>query len=349
MNNTNDLMIVMVDGGFCSQLVKYAFGEFLKKSLGVHVKYDIMWFKKNGMDCDGKNKRELQIHKVFPDINFEIATSEEIENVKKHNYFNNPNPYKFCSKVLSLKTPAYIDGYYENIVYLNRVKEILYRTLDFSKIPLDAANQSILKKIETCDYSCAVHVRRGDFVNLGLAFLTPNYYVNAIQKIQEKVEKSVHFFFFSNDMNYVKKNILSLCPNIKYTIVDINNNDMGYLDLYLISKCNSQIASNSSFGFWGAFLNKNTNKWFVFPNKWIPSQDEVGFYAANAHHLSNSIILNKNGKENRIFFIQNAFLLTKFIVQKSIWKKLFSVKIKGDKKIIRILGVIKIKRKVKEI
>lgn len=288
-------MIVMVDGGFCSQLVKYAFGEFLKKTLGVLVKYDVSWFEANGMDCDGKNKRELQIQKVFPNIDFKIATEDEIKKAKENNYFTNPNPYKFCSDVLALRTPAYIDGYYENIVYLNYIKDELYSNLDFSKLPINDQNQAILKEIENCDYSCAVHVRRGDFVNLGLAFLTPNYYVNAIREIQERAGKPVHFFFFSNDMNYVKENVISLCPDINYTIVDINNNDTGYLDLYLISKCNAQIASNSSFGFWGSFLNQNVNSLFVFPSEWIPSKDEVGFYAPIAHYLPNSIILNQDG------------------------------------------------------
>lgn len=327
MNKTNNLMIVMVDGGFCSQLVKYALGEFLKKNLGVQLKYDISWFDANGMDCDGKNKRELQIKKVFPDIDFKIATKEEIKQAKDNNCFINPNPYKFCPELLNLKTPAYIDGYYENIVYLNQVKEILYRNLDFSKLPLNVKNKNILKKIKDSKYSCAVHVRRGDFVNLGLAFLTPNYYANAIKKIQEVTGKPVHFFFFSNDMNYVRENILSLCPDIDYTIVDVNDNDTGYLDLYLISTCNAQIASNSSFGFWGAFLNKNDNRCFVFPSQWVPSNDEIGLYANFAHYLPNSIILDANGVENRSSLMKFVFLFTKrkyskwnWYLRKSFWK-----------------------------
>ena len=107
----NKLAIIMVDGGFCSQLVKYALGEFLKQQLNVKVKYDVSWFKNNGMDCDGKFKRELVINKVFKDIDFEIATDEEIASVKAANCFVNDNPYKFCTALLSQKFPLYIDGY----------------------------------------------------------------------------------------------------------------------------------------------------------------------------------------------------------------------------------------------
>ena len=257
-----DFTVIMVDGGFCSHLVKYALGEFLKRSRNVKVKYDVAWFANNGMDCDGKNKRELQINKVFPNLDFEIATDDEIATAKRNNHFSNSNPYKFCSELFNQKMPAYIDGYYENIVYMDTVRNVLLKNLDFSKCKLDENNEKILSKIRSAEYSCAVHVRRGDFVNLGLAFLTPGYYSGAIKTVQKKYPKT-KFFFFSNDIDYVRQEIIPLCNDIEYTIVDVNNNDTGYLDLYLISQCNAQISSNSSFGFWGAFLNQNNNKMYV--------------------------------------------------------------------------------------
>lgn len=291
-----DFTVIMVDGGFCSQLVKYALGEFLKRSRNVKVKYDVAWFANNGMDCDGKNKRELQINKVFPNLDFEIATDDEIATAKRNNHFSNSNPYKFCSELFNQKMPAYIDGYYENIVYMDTVRNVLLKNLDFSKCKLDENNEKILSKIRSAEYSCAVHVRRGDFVNLGLAFLTPGYYSGAIKTVQKKYPKT-KFFFFSNDIDYVRQEIIPLCNDIEYTIVDVNNNDTGYLDLYLISQCNAQISSNSSFGFWGAFLNQNNNKMYVLPSRWLPnSKDEVGLYASVAHYLPNAVLLDMNGK-----------------------------------------------------
>lgn len=292
----NKLAIIMVDGGFCSQLVKYALGEFLKQQLDVKVKYDVSWFKNNGMDCDGKFKRELVINKVFKDIDFEIATDEEIASVKAVNCFVNDNPYKFCSALLTQKFPLYIDGYYESIAYLKPVQNILYEKLNFANVELDNANKDMLAAIKACDYSCAVHIRRGDFVRLGLAFLTPEYYISAIKQVRKK-QPDCCFFFFSNDIEYVKKDIIPQCSDIKYQIVDVNSNDTGYLDLYLISQCQAQISSNSSFGFWGAFLNQNSDKIFVFPSQWIPQDNILGYYASAAHYLPNSILLDKNGEQ----------------------------------------------------
>lgn len=296
MTKENNYLIVMVDGGFCSQLVKYTLGIFLKEKLSVDIKYDVSWFESHGMDCDNKFKRELLIKKVFPDIDFEIATGEEIRQARENHYITNASPYEFCAELLDLETPAYIDGYYESITYIDQVREQLYRDLDFSKVPLSDANQKMLALIKSSEFSCAVHVRRGDFVNLGLAILTPEYYVKAIRKMQERTDKSVHFFFFSNDMSYVQQSIISLCPDISYTLVDVNNNDTGYLDLFLISRCNAAISSNSSFGFWGSFLNRHPDRFSVFPAEWVPNQSKtIRDSAIVAHHLPNSIFLDKDG------------------------------------------------------
>ena len=290
----HNFIVIMVDGGVCSQLVKYTLGEFLKKAFGIQVKYDISWFNTCGMDCDGKNTRRLMINKIFPDIDFEIATDDEIRISKRHNHFVNNNPYKFCSKLLEQNPPVYVDGYYENNIYMDAVSDILLKNLDFSKLLVNENNKKVIEKIKSSKYSCAVHIRRGDFVKLGLAFLTPQYYANAIKFIQSK-HPETNFFFFSNDIEYVRNEIIPLCDNIPYKIVDVNNNDTGYLDLYLISLCNAQIASNSSFGFWGAFLNQCENKICILPSQWLPNNDKIGVYATIAHYLPNAILFDKDG------------------------------------------------------
>lgn len=294
-----NLLILMIDGGFCSQLLKYALGEFLKRKLGAHVKYDTSWFTTCGMDCDGKETRELVIHKLFPSIEFPIATEEEIRRYKKkRNSYCNPAPFQFCKKLLSLKLPIYVSGYYDNIVYMQEVRDILLEKADFSRWELDDNNKNLLSKIRQEKRSCAVHVRRGDYVKLGIAFLTPAYYASAIRKVQEDCSEPVHFFFFSNDPEYVRQHIIPECPDIQYTIVDANTNDTGYLDLYLISQCWAQVSSNSAFGFWGAFLNRHADKYVVLPSKWVPADPPVFGsigQGALAHYMDNAQLIDENG------------------------------------------------------
>ena len=97
-------------------------------------------------------------------------------------------------------------------------------------------------------------------MNLGLCILDADYYRRAIQEVVQRVGgDDVHIFFFSNDMDWVRENVL-VGVGCEHTLVDFNNNNLGYLDLFLISCCNHQISSNSSFGFWGGFLNQYENK-----------------------------------------------------------------------------------------
>lgn len=298
MKNNQKIMIIMVDGGFCSQIVKYALGEFLKKHHQVEIKYDISWYEKNGKDCDGKYSRQFMLTKVFPNIDFKIASDKEIAYYKNNKkfYFCNKYPYKFCRELLAKKAPLYVDGYYENIKYFNDVKDILIKNLDFSKIPLNTANRKVLSEIKASSLSCAVHIRRGDFVNAGLAFLTREYYLSAIEKIKEFYGKLPNLFLFSNDLDYVKREIVPYLGNFKYTIVDANSNDTGYLDLFLIMSCNAQVCSNSSFGFWGAFLNSHSNKMAVLPSEWLPVENDLTQDSNRAHFLEGCFYLDRNGK-----------------------------------------------------
>lgn len=292
-------LIVMVDGGFCSQLVKYTLGEFLKRKLRARVKYDTSWFDRCGMDCDGKQKRELIIHKLFPSIDFQIATEEETRLAKKKSFCNR-QPYRYCTQLLSLTDGMYVNGYYENVAYMIDVQNVLKGNIDFSHLPLDAANAQALAAIRREKRACAVHVRRGDYVNLGLAFLTPQYYVSALRKIQGLCDERVHYFFFSNDMDYVREQIIPRCGDISYTMVEANGNDTGYMDLFLISECWAQVSSNASFGFWGAFLNKHEDKALVLPSKWSLKDPAViaGVgHGALAHYTRGAILLDRHGKE----------------------------------------------------
>lgn len=290
------IAIIMVDGGFCSTLVKYTLGKYIEKSLGIKVKYDITWFDENGMDCDNKYQRNFDLLKVFPNLDFEIASNNEITFYKKHFRYNNKYPYRYNLTIANKPRPIYLDGYYENWQYLDFVEKELRENLDFSLLKLNTTNQNIIEEIDINEASVAVHVRRGDFVNLGLSFLTPLYYLSSMRNIANKISpQKAHFYFFSNDIDWVKENIVcKLSDDFSYSLVLGNDNDAGYIDLYLISKCKHQISSNSSFGFWGGFLNKNPNKIVIIPDKWI-SETSTNIDSETAHSFPSWIVLPYNG------------------------------------------------------
>jgi len=263
--------VIMVDGGFCSVLTKLAIGLSVKRESGVKVKYDLTWFDRNSKGCDGVSDRSFTLSSVFPRIEFEPASDDEIYWAKKINYFKDKTPFIFKDSLFKLGT-CYLDGYYGNWRYLDSVADELYRILRFGELPLDLANREVRDEIQAAVEPIAIHIRRGDFVDTNNSFLSGKYYLAAIDLVIDRCSSSCpELFFFSDDPDFVSRQII---PHVQKSCrlrnVDINDQSKGYLDLYLISRCKHQIASNSSFGVWGGFLNQNVNKVVVIPDRWFP-------------------------------------------------------------------------------
>mgnify|MGYP000312505225 CR=1 FL=1 len=284
----------MVDGGFCSVMTKYVLGECFRKNFNLHVSYDLTWFKQNSRDCDGELTRELTFHEVFPGASFEEASTEDIAFYKKYFLYENKKPYKFLEKILGKPRPMYFDGYSENWRYFSQVEDSCRQVFDFGNIALDDENIHVLNKIKSSSSSLAVHVRRGDYVNLGLSHLDVEYYLTAINRVCSCLDEMPVIFFFSDDMQLVKDTLIPLLPNsVNFHCVEINDVHKGYLDLYLISSCQHQISSNSSFGYWGALLNSNSNKIVVLPKKWLPNTSSARFEGVETAHSYPNFLLHE--------------------------------------------------------
>lgn len=156
-------------------------------------------------------------------------------------------------------------GYFQTEMYFAKYRDKICR--DFTlRIPLNTENLKMRDKICACN-SVSLHVRRGDYVKLqhvhGLCSL--DYYTRAIDYVAERVD-APHFFLFSDDPKWVQENL-----NIKHpsTVVDINTASRGYFDMELMRNCKHNIIANSSFSWWGAWLNTNKNKIVIAPNQWF--------------------------------------------------------------------------------
>lgn len=257
--------IVYIDGGICSQMSQYMIGDFLKER-GYEVKYDISWFKKSGRDMQGLQARRFDLVNLCKSLKVEIASKKEIFIFKILFYYKNNNISK-DTKNGNLeyipKAPLYLDGYYH--MGLNQIQKYdkIFK-FDCNTLELLGKNKEIYRQI--CNEKCSVgiHVRRGDMALKGYYWkvLKPAYFVEAIKEFD--IEKS-HYYFFSDDLEWVMKEIIPIIPNIKYTIVDNNNSDKGYIDLFLLSCCKHQISSQGSFGGTSFLFNNNKNKMLVAP------------------------------------------------------------------------------------
>ncbi len=171
----------------------------------------------------------------------------------------------------------YLDGLWQNINYLEVVREELLESLRFKRV-LNEKDQMIKDKIEK-EYSVSIHIRRGDFCNSKFDICSELYYKTAIKYVL-KLNKNAHFFVFSDDISYAK-NTYNYLENVQFIE---HSSDCGDIDMKLMSHCKVNIIANSTFSFWASYLNRESeltiapkysvrgeNGYHIFsvPNSWV--------------------------------------------------------------------------------
>ena len=264
-------LIVYMDGGLCSQINQFAIGQyFLEK--GYKVLYDCTFFEKNGKDLDGRFDRNYQLDKFLEINNNQI---NKIYNRKtnislylyKRLFFNafNTEPNNIASFINdSYCPPIYLNNYYyfDPLIFKSSFKKYIH--LKKTEEILDYDNQKIAYKIINTD-SVGIHVRLGDLAKpqLGYSVVTLDYYLRAINLPELKNKE---LFFFSEEPEWIEKNILpNIDSNIKTNIIRNPSNE-GYKDLLLLSLCKNIIASQGTFGLYSYLFNNNSNKILILPD-----------------------------------------------------------------------------------
>lgn len=274
------MIIVRVTGGLGNQMFQYAMYKSLENK-GKLVKLDSKSFYETKKEHNG-----YELERIF-DIKPNKPTKEDLEKFDENNistlfkikrklfgdkkFVYDTKEYVFNKDVYKLKN-SYLNGYWQSIKYFEGIENDIKKDFRF-KNQLDNKNLEILNEIENSN-SISIHIRRGDYMspenyNMYGCIATPTYYKKAIKVIEEKVENPT-FFVFSNDMDWVKKNIQI---NSRVFYIDINSGNGSYKDMQLMSNCKHNIIANSSFSWWGAWLNENKNKIVVAPKKWINRED----------------------------------------------------------------------------
>jgi hypothetical protein len=158
------------------------------------------------------------------------------------------NEPKFSFNEITYKQNMLLNGFFQSEKYFSDFKEEIKNLFE---LPTDKVKKPI-------DKLTSVHVRRGDYLNLQdyHSILSKEYYLEAMKNFEG------NFMFFSDDMEWVKNNFKG--DNILYSET---NNEL--FDLTLMSICDNNIIANSSFSWWGAYLNKNENKKVIAPKKWF--------------------------------------------------------------------------------
>jgi hypothetical protein len=269
----NNIVVVRLMGGLGNQMFQFAFYLALKSS-GKKTFVDLSFYDSN----DSHNGYELKrIFKLDPDY-VDYSTSKKIVNlennlyqkirrkilpIKSHlreKYFDFERIYSIINQKI-IKHNLYLDGYWEDERYFKGILPEIRKAFAFRAL-LSDKNFELLKIIKS-SISISVHVRRGDKVNSKLHLILDEEYYNKAIKIMESKFSNPIFFIFSDDLSWVSNFVSNL--NIHYIIVDWNRYENSYLDMQLMSQCDHNVIANSTFSWWGAYLNSNPGKVVIAP------------------------------------------------------------------------------------
>lgn len=286
MLGKEQLILVRIWEGLGNQLFQYAYARALQEQ-GLNVKLDL---KKAYDEVFPKNSKYTRRQNGIQNFNISIGNID-VEKYGKYQYIRRNNmknkiiyhlanhglwKYKYCEqdgyfydkKYVHIRGNCYVKGWFQSESYFVHIRNELLRELTpKKKIRIPKELRQALENNE----SVAVHVRRGDYVKLRQN-ASVSYYIRAIKHI-EKYYANPQFLFFSDDIEWVKKNI-KIDSKCFYVSEEMRLQD--YEELLIMSRCKSNIISNSTFSWWGAWLNQNPEKIIIAPkNCWLSMKANV--------------------------------------------------------------------------
>ena len=200
-----------------------------------------------------------------------VRKVRKIAGLLPKSYYAESNSFAFDPSVMAMRHDVYLDGLFINPKYFHSIEKDLREDFSFN-VPLAGENEELAHEIESCN-SVSIHVRMGDYTSTSVGDNYPGYgrgyYERAMKLVEAKID-GPRYYIFSDNPEWVRSR-LSLLDNC--TIVSHNAIEKGYEDLRLMSLCKHNIITNSTFSWWGAWLNKNSAKIVVTPRKWFSGLD----------------------------------------------------------------------------
>ena len=261
---------IKLTGGLGNQMFQYAYAKALE-SRG----YDI--------ELDSSIYQHYQLHGGFQldkyAINIPIINKKTnifLHKIKVKSGWGNRNILKektllYDEALLTPKDDITIEGYFQSEKYFMVIRKLLLEQFTIQE-PLSDYGNKIAKLIRE-NNSCSVHIRRGDYVQNASTQAVHgscdlDYYSRAIEYMEKEYE-DIDYFIFSDDITWVKEHLL--INNAHY--IESEEERIPHEDIYLMSLCQHNIIANSSFSWWGAWLNQYAKKQVIAPKRWF--LDEV--------------------------------------------------------------------------
>lgn len=274
------MIYAKISDGFGNQLFMYACCYAVARRLNTKLLLDISYIETNNLRSYELDKLNIVYDKIFKTTFLKYYPLKVLYRKLFHCYIRLfKNIYKekivkeFDPAVLYLRDETYLSGYWQNENYFKDFRKDLLQMIS-PRNNVSAGCREWISKVNGCN-SVAVHIRRGDYVKLGIC-LNVEYYKRAVEYIIASRQEAPRFFVFSDDIEYSKIMMSGICDAeyVQYATID------GTLeDFFIMKECNHIIMANSSYSWWAAWLNDNpfkivicsmdTGSTLSYPEGWV--------------------------------------------------------------------------------
>jgi hypothetical protein len=285
------MIIVRLRGGLGNQLFQYAFARALSVRMGVEVRLDaVSSFKSDFFE------RKYALGSF--DITLPLASVEEIRRfgpsglagrarlrmgswaalLRQPTIGVEKDNFRYDQRFLDHLDPDrdhYLIGFWQAEQYLKPATTELRRDLRFNH-PMNEANAAWAQRISSTQ-AVSVHVRRhfgssvsGRFSNRAASYhgsSSADYYRRSLDRLFDVVPSDAELFIFGDDPHWAVEHILD--RRLNYHVIAHNGFEKDYEDLRLMSLCKHHIIANSTFSWWGAWLNPDPGKIVIAPREWL--------------------------------------------------------------------------------
>jgi len=265
------MKIVKIYGGLGNQMFQHAFARSLASKSAEKVLID-----PSGLKGD-RTHNGYELSRVFGD-RFPEAGPKDVDRLStrpegligrfRRKYFTKPShvidrKYRYQSELFELEGDRYFEGYWQSEKYFSNIEDQVRSDFRFA-LELDGQSLSALSELPRPIVS--VHVRRGDFLKYpNLNICTPRYYNEAIADLRAKGQAG-SLLVFSEDPGYCARELDTGGARTVY--VDWNTGSDSWRDMALMSRCDHHVVANSSFSWWGAWLDPRPAKRVIAPSVW---------------------------------------------------------------------------------
>lgn len=275
------MIIVNIIGGLGNQMFQYACGRAVSLRTGQPLR--IATDQLNGYTLHNG----LELKHVFH-VEVPLATNAELKHLLSwqappalrrllgrpsmnwatgRRWCNEPH-FQYWSAINDVRAPTYLHGYWQSERYFGDMADQIRENYSF-RMPWDDADLAVLERMHA-QPSASLHVRRGDYTlskNQGVyALCDINYYQDAIRLVRQRVP-GVRIFAFSDAPDWVDAHLGPEFGPIE--TVRHNSGERSANDMRLMSQADHHIIANSSFSWWGAWLNPSPDKIVVAPCRWF--------------------------------------------------------------------------------